>query len=243
MTRIDGKQVAQELKEEIREQVTQMKARGIEPCLAVILVGDDPASRVYVTNKEKDCAECGIVSREYKLPEKTQEEELLQLIAELNADRSVHGILVQLPLPRQIHEGRVIAAIDPDKDVDSFHPYNVGSMMLGNDRFLPCTPAGVMKLLDYYHIDPAGKQCVGAGPQQHCGQAPGNAAAAPQRHSHYLPLQDRESEGAVSKGGYSGLRCGQAKSHHGGHGEGRRSCHRCLHQPQGGRQALWGCLL
>ena len=160
MTRIDGKQVAQELKEEIREQVTQMKARGIEPCLAVILVGDDPASRVYVTNKEKDCAECGIVSREYKLPEKTQEEELLQLIAELNADRSVHGILVQLPLPRQIHEGRVIAAIDPDKDVDSFHPYNVGSMMLGNDRFLPCTPAGVMKLLDYYHIDPAGKQCV-----------------------------------------------------------------------------------
>ena len=160
MTRIDGKQVAQELKEEIREQVTQMKARGIEPCLAVILVGDDPASRVYVTNKEKDCAECGIVSREYKLPGETQEGELLQLIAELNADRSVHGILVQLPLPRQIHEDRVIAAIDPDKDVDSFHPYNVGSMMLGNDRFLPCTPAGVMKLLDYYHIDPAGKQCV-----------------------------------------------------------------------------------
>ena len=160
MIRIDGKKVAQELKEQVRVQVEEMKNRGIAPCLAVILVGDDPASRVYVTNKEKDCAECGILSREYKLPTETQESELLQLIAELNADRSVHGVLVQLPLPAQINEDRVIAAIDPDKDVDSFHPYNVGCMMLGHDRFLPCTPAGVMKLLDYYHIDPAGKECV-----------------------------------------------------------------------------------
>ena len=163
MIRIDGKLVAQQMKEQIRAQVTAMKERGIAPCLAVILVGDNPASRVYVTNKEKDCAECGIASREYKLPEDTEETALLQLIAELNADRSVHGILVQLPLPGQIHEDRVIAAIDPDKDVDCFHPQNVGGMMLGRDRFLPCTPAGVMALLDYYHIDPAGKQCVGLG--------------------------------------------------------------------------------
>ena len=160
MIRIDGKLVAQQMKEQIRAQVTAMKERGIAPCLAVILVGDNPASRVYVTNKEKDCAECGIASREYKLPEDTEETALLQLIAELNADRSVHGILVQLPLPGQIHEDRVIAAIDPDKDVDCFHPQNVGGMMLGRDRVLPCTPAGVMALLDYYHIDPAGKQCV-----------------------------------------------------------------------------------
>ncbi len=160
MMLIDGKKIAAEMKEKIRKQVEQMRAGGLTPCLAVILVGDNPASRVYVRNKEKDCQECGIESKEYKLPTETTEEALLKLIAELNANAQVHGLLVQLPLPKHIQEDRVIAAIDPDKDVDAFHPFNVGNMMLGKDRFLPCTPAGVMEMLDYYGIDPAGKQCV-----------------------------------------------------------------------------------
>ncbi|MDD3165354.1 MAG: bifunctional methylenetetrahydrofolate dehydrogenase/methenyltetrahydrofolate cyclohydrolase FolD [Oscillospiraceae bacterium] len=160
MTLIDGKMVASELRKEIRAEVAALNRENIRPCLAVVLVGDNPASRVYVSNKEKDCAECGLVSKEHKLSAETGEQELLALIAALNADESVHGIIVQLPLPKQIDEQRVIAAISPDKDVDCFHPYNVGCMMQGNDRFLPCTPAGVMALLDYYHIDPAGKHCV-----------------------------------------------------------------------------------
>ncbi len=157
---IDGKHVASVIKNGLTETVEALKQKGIDTCLAVILVGEDPASKVYVANKRKDCDELGIRSLEYKLPATTTMEELLTLIEQLNKDDSVHGILCQLPLPRGLDERKVIDAIDPSKDVDAFHPYNVGNIMIGQYSFLPCTPAGVMELLEYYNIDVAGKTCV-----------------------------------------------------------------------------------
>ncbi len=157
---LDGKALAAKMRTEIREQALSMTAKGVTPTLAVILVGDNPASRFYVNNKEKDCAECGIRSREYTLPTETTEETLLDIIAQLNADPEVDGILVQLPLPKHLSERKVIAAIAPEKDADGFHPENVGKMVIGEPGFLPCTPAGVMELLDAYQIPIAGKRCV-----------------------------------------------------------------------------------
>ncbi len=162
-TIIDGKAVAASMKQQIKDKVSLLQAGGIRPGLAVILVGDNPASRVYVTNKEKDCAECGIYSEEYALPADISEQQLLELIDTLNQSERIHGILVQLPLPSHLSEQTVIGAIVPEKDVDAFHPYNVGRIMQGEYRFLPCTPAGVMALLDAYGIDPAGKHCVVVG--------------------------------------------------------------------------------
>jgi len=159
-TVIDGKALAAKMKAEIREEIAR---DGIHAGLAVVIVGEDPASRIYVNNKRKDCAECGIESFEFALPAESTEQELIALIGELNAREDVDGILVQLPLPKHIDESRVIRAIDPDKDVDAFHPYNVGLIMTGDYRFLPCTPAGVIAMLDAYGIDPAGKNCVVVG--------------------------------------------------------------------------------
>lgn len=160
MTILDGKALAAKKKEAIRARVAALQARGVTPGLAVIVVGDNPASRVYVSNKEKDCAECGIYSEEYHLPTETTQEQLLDLIDTLNHNDRIHGILCQLPLPEHLPEQLIIDAISPDKDVDAFHPYNVGRIMQGEFRFVPCTPAGVMALLDEYGIDPSGKHCV-----------------------------------------------------------------------------------
>ncbi|MBR4865653.1 MAG: bifunctional methylenetetrahydrofolate dehydrogenase/methenyltetrahydrofolate cyclohydrolase FolD [Clostridia bacterium] len=157
---LDGKKLAQKLKSEILEKSVVMKSAGNTPALAVILCGDDPASAVYVRNKRKDCEECGFDSLEYKLPADYGEEKLLALVESLNQDPKVHGILVQLPLPRGYDETRIIHAISPAKDVDAFHPFNVGKIMIGEPGFLPCTPAGVMLLLEEYGIDPAGKECL-----------------------------------------------------------------------------------
>ena len=157
---IDGKKIAANVKAEVRAEVEKLKAAGKNPGLAVVLVGNNPASRVYVSNKEKDCAECGFQSYEYALPEETTEAELLALIDKLNADSNVDGILVQLPLPKQICEQTVLHAISPAKDVDAFHPENVGHIMIGDFNFLPCTPAGVIEMLDASGIDIAGKHCV-----------------------------------------------------------------------------------
>lgn len=140
--------------------MAQLKAKGINPGLAVVIVGDDSASRVYVNNKKKACEYCGILSEEYALPGETTEEELLALVEELNNKETIHGILVQLPLPKHINEETIINAIRPEKDVDAFHPTNVGKIMIGNFDFLPCTPAGVMELLDEAGIDLCGKHCV-----------------------------------------------------------------------------------
>lgn len=160
---IDGKALSQKLKNNMKNEVELLKEKGIEPCLAVIIVGDNPASRVYVNNKKKSCAELGIKSLEYALPEDTTEDELLALINKLNCDDSVDGILCQLPLPKHICEKNIINAVSPVKDVDAFHPENVGHIMIGDYTFLPCTPAGVMEMLKEYEIEISGKNCVVVG--------------------------------------------------------------------------------
>ncbi len=157
---IDGKLTSKKLREEVYAGVAELKSTGIQPGLAVVIVGDDPASRTYVNNKKKACAECGIYSEEYALPEETTEAELLELIDVLNGRKNINGILVQLPLPKHIAEEHIICAIRPDKDVDAFHPQNVGKIMTGDFDFLPCTPAGVMALLEEYGIDAEGKNTV-----------------------------------------------------------------------------------
>ena len=161
MQRLDGKIVSATLRGRIKERTDAFRERyGYAPGLAVVIVGDDPASHVYVRNKHRACEEVGFVSKGYALPAESTEEELLRLIDELNRDDSVHGILVQLPLPKHIRESIIISAISPDKDVDAFHPVNVGKIMTGHYTFLPCTPAGIIEILRYYGIDPAGKYCV-----------------------------------------------------------------------------------
>ncbi len=158
---MNGKEVSASIRETLKKETEGFfKDYGRSPGLAVILVGEDPASTVYVRNKEKACVEVGYYSEVYRLPADTEEKEVLSLIERLNADCRIDGILCQLPLPKQISEEKVIAAISPMKDVDAFHPENVGHILLGSHRFLPCTTAGVMKILDYYHIDVAGKNCV-----------------------------------------------------------------------------------
>ena len=155
--RIDGKALAAQVKARVREEAAKLSR---QPGLAVILVGEDPASKVYVNGKEKDCTECGIQSFSHRLPAETSQDELLALVRELNADPAVDGILCQLPLPRGLDEEAVINAIAPDKDVDCFHPFNVGRMSIGEPVFLPCTPAGVMEMLLAYDIPVRGKNCV-----------------------------------------------------------------------------------
>lgn len=161
---INGKEVSQRVRESVRAETEAFKAEtGITPGLAVILVGDDPASKIYVGNKKKACAEVGFNSFEHILPAETTEAELLELIEKLNADPAVHGILCQLPLPRHIDERAVINAISPKKDVDAFHPQNVGRIMIGSYDFLPCTPAGVMELIHSAGISVNGKNCTVVG--------------------------------------------------------------------------------
>ncbi len=157
---IDGKQVAADVRADVAKKVAELKTKGIEPCLAVILVGENPASVSYVTGKQKALAEVGMKDRSVHLPESTSEAELLRLIDELNADPTVHGILVQLPLPKHINEDKVIMAIKPEKDVDGFHPVNVGNMLIGRPGFLPCTPHGVIVLLRKAGIETSGKHAV-----------------------------------------------------------------------------------
>lgn len=157
---ISGKEVSEAVKLRVSDEVKNLKSNGIEPCLAVILVGDDPASRVYVNNKKKACEFCGIRSLEYVLPAETKEEELIELVEKLNNDKSVNGILCQLPLPKHLDEKKVLNLIKPEKDVDAFHPENVGHIMIGDFNFLPCTPAGIMEMLRYENIDLDGKNCV-----------------------------------------------------------------------------------
>ncbi len=160
---LKGKEVSARIKAELSGEVEELKKQGINPGLAVIIVGEDPASQVYVRNKERACEECGIYSEKYALPEATTQEELLELIDTLNKKESISGILVQLPVPKHIDEKTIINAIDPKKDVDAFHPVNVGKIMVGNYDFVPCTPAGVMELIAESGIDVSGKECVVVG--------------------------------------------------------------------------------
>ncbi len=160
---INGKEISAALKDDLKAEVAALKKAGKSCCLAVIQVGCDPASSVYVGNKKKACAYIGIESRSYELPEKTTEEELLALVAKLNADDTVHGILCQLPLPKHICEDHIIKAISPHKDVDGFHPQNVGALVIGQQGFVSCTPAGIIELLHRSNIQIDGKHCVVVG--------------------------------------------------------------------------------
>ena len=160
---IDGKAVSARLRQKMAAEVAAMKEAGVVPGLAVVLVGENPASQVYVRNKIKACEELGIRSQDYRLPEDTTQEALLDLVGELNRREDIHGILVQLPLPGQIQEGAVIAAIAPEKDVDAFHARNVGKIVQGSYNFLPCTPAGVMELIRSTGVSVQGKECVVVG--------------------------------------------------------------------------------
>ena len=157
---IDGRQISQQIKDELKEKVNAYKKQGVEITLAVVKVGNDPASAVYVRNKEKACEYVGITSRTLALPEETTEEELLDTVKQLNEDYTVNGILVQLPLPKHIDESKILLAIDSHKDVDGFHPVNVGKMVIGEDTFLPCTPAGIIEMLKRSNIEISGKECV-----------------------------------------------------------------------------------
>ena len=157
---IDGKKISQDIKDELKEKVAKLKEEGINKCMAVIQVGDNPASTVYVRNKKKGCEYIGIDSLSYELPESTTQEELVKLVKELNANEKVNGILVQLPLPSHIDEDAIIKTIDPSKDVDGFHPQSVGALCIGQKGFVSCTPAGIIQLLKRSNIDIAGKECV-----------------------------------------------------------------------------------
>jgi len=160
---IDGNKIAQDIRNEVRLSTLELKQNGIVPGLAVILVGDDPASKIYVGKKAQDCAEVGFLSREYKLPEATSEKKLLSLIDDLNKDKLIHGILVQLPVPKHIRTDKIIESIDPRKDVDGFHPYNVGRLVAGNPCHSSCTPYGIMELFDRSGIELSGKEAVVVG--------------------------------------------------------------------------------
>lgn len=157
---IDGKAISAQIKDEVKASVAELKAKGIELTLAVIQVGNDPASSVYVGNKKKACDYCGIKSASFELPEETTEAELVELVEKLNGDASINGILVQLPLPKHIDEDKIIQTIDPKKDVDGFHPYNVGCLSIGQNAFVSCTPAGIIELLKRTDVEITGKKCV-----------------------------------------------------------------------------------
>lgn len=206
---IDGKKLAEKVYAQVALETAKLPRR---PCLAAVLVGDDPASHIYVRNKEGDCKKCGIESRRYDLPADTPQERLLALIDELNHDGGVDGILVQLPLPKQIDENAVIQAISPDKDVDAFHPLNVGKMVTGEPVFWPCTPAGIMEMFREYGISLDGKNCVVVGRSNIVGKPMGLLllranATVTYCHSHTRDLAEttRQADILVVAAGHPGL--------------------------------------
>ena len=165
---IDGKVVSQSVRDEVAELTAKLKGdTGVVPGLAAVLVGEDPASEIYVRNKRKACEKVGIYSEEHKLPADTTEQQLLDLVNKLNDDPKIHGILVQLPLPDHINQTTILRTVSPLKDVDGFHPYNVGLLVEGNPRFVSCTPAGIIRMLDYYNLEIKGKEVVVVGRSNH----------------------------------------------------------------------------
>lgn len=196
---IDGKKISQEIKDELKEQVAELKKEGKNATLAVIQVGEDPASSVYVRNKKNACAYIGIGSLSYELPESTTQEELLALIRELNNRDDVNGILCQLPVPEHIDEKAIINAICPSKDVDGFHPQSAGAMLIGDKGFLPCTPAGIIQLLKRSNIEIEGKNCVVVGRSNIVGKPMAVLMLSGKRHSYHCSFQNKRSEGNLQK--------------------------------------------
>ena len=202
---LDGRVTAEQIKHEVAVEVGRLlTASGVKPRLAAVLVGDDDASAVYVRNKVRACAEVGIESEQILLPASTSTAELLAVVARLNQDQDVDGILVQLPLPKQIDEASILEAVDPAKDVDGFHPSNVGLLAMGRPRFVPCTPAGIIELLDRNQIEIAGDECLRRRPQSDRGQAGGQLVIAETCHGNYLPFKDARSSGRDATGGHPG---------------------------------------
>jgi methylenetetrahydrofolate dehydrogenase (NADP+)/methenyltetrahydrofolate cyclohydrolase len=196
---IDGKQIAAKVRGEVAQVVRELRAKGIEPGLTVVRVGDDPASAIYVRGKRKDCEEVGIRSDEHHLPAATAQGELMALIARLNSDRAVHGILVQLPLPKQLDERQVLDAIDPRKDADGFHPFNVGALSIGIPGVpRPCTPAGVLRMLDEARVDPKGKRALVVGRSNIVGKP--MAAMLLERHATVTIAHSRTQDLAAEVG-------------------------------------------
>lgn len=239
---IDGKALAAATKAEAAAEAAALKAKGIEPCLAVILVGENPASQVYVRGKVKDCGECGIKSLELRMPETTTQEELLAKIAELAADKTVNGILVQLPLPKQIDEHAVIDAIPPEKDVDGFSPVNVGRMQTGQPCFLPCTPAGCIRMIESTGTKIDGKTpWSSAVPILWASLQPCCCWLKCNRYG--LPFPHGQPERNLRQRGYSGCRRWPRWFCDRRYGQARRRGDRCRHQPRCGRQAARRCEL
>ena len=237
---IDGKALAAATKAEAAAEAAALKAKGIEPCLAVILVGENPASQVYVRGKVKDCGECGIKSLELRMPETTTQEELLAKIAELAADKTVNGILVQLPLPKQIDEHAVIDAIPPEKDVDGFSPVNVGRMQTGQPCFLPCTPAGCIRMIESTGTKIDGKNAVVIGRSNIVGKP---AALLLLAKNATVTVCHSQPERNLRQRGYSGCRRWPCWFCDRRYGQARRRGDRCRHQPRCGRQAARRCEL
>lgn len=226
MAMIDGKKISAEIRAQIALDAQKLMAEtGIRPGLAVVIVGDDPASHVYVKNKKKGCEQVGFYSEEYALPEQTSQEELMQLLDRLNADPKIHGILVQLPLPRHLDEKAVIERILPSKDVDAFHAVNVGKIMIGNYDFLPCTPAGVMELIHSTGISVSGKECVVIGRSNIVGKPMADAFTAGKRHGDDLPFPDKKFGRSDPAGGHSGIGSRPGKVCYHGYGKTRSGCH------------------
>ena len=225
---IDGKAIAQQVRAEWKVRADALKARGITPGLAAIIVGDNPASKVYVANKVKACAELGLYSKHIELGSDISEATLLNEIDALNNDPKIHGILVQLPLPKHLDTHKVIEAINPDKDVDGFHEKNVGALVTGETPFPSCTPYGVMVLLEKTGIRIEGK---------HRWQTDGTAAAAQECHSDDLYFQDRRSSQAYPRCRHTSRGSGQGQLHHRRYGQARCGGDRCWYQSEHGRQA------
>ena len=228
---IDGKAIAADIREEIAADVVALKEQGVTPGLAVVLVGDDPASRVYVTMKEKACEQAGIFSDEHKLPAETTEAQLLALIEALNNDPRIDGILVQLPLPDHIDESKVLESISPAKDADGFHPYNVGRLVTGNPLFQPCTPYGVMKMLEHTGVDLTGKEVVVVGRSNIVGKPVALMCLCPARDRDALPLPYPRPAGQGCPGRCPDRRGRSSRDDQGRMDQGRRGGHRCRRQP------------
>ena len=220
--KLDGAALAAKIKMQIREEAAALPR---PPMLAVVLAGEDPASQIYVRGKERDCAECGVHTRTHRLPAEVSQGDLLALVEQLNQDEAVDGILVQLPLPEGLDPRPVLHALAPEKDVDGFHPLNAGLLALGEPGFQPCTPAGVLALLDAYDIPIRGRRCVVLGRSHLVGR----------------PLAQLLTARDGTSGGHPGLRRGPCRSGDGRHGKARGGGRRRGHEPPGGRQAHRGC--
>ncbi len=232
MTKVlDGVAIAAAIKQEVAEEVRKLAAQGIRPGLAAVLVGNMAASEIYVRSKVQTCADLGLYSELITPPDTVTTEEMLDLVNALNTRDEIDGILIQLPLPKQVDAKALLDAVSPAKDVDGFHPVNAGRLQAGRPALAPCTPAGVIEILKRSGIPIAGQHAVVVGRSDIVGKPVGDAAAARECHGHHLPLEDARSRSRYAAGGHSGGGDWATRIHYPGDGEAGRDHHRCGHQP------------